>query len=1489
MSGHATETRKSAPNGDIVRKTLIVAVLIGGMLLLHQFAVPTEDFDPRGLLSLGFLVLAAYTIGELSETVRIPHITGYLLAGIVFGPSVAEIVGHTFPSVHLLPPLDEGIVSKRVLGQLGPIDALALALIALTAGGELKLEELRKSFRYVLGTTLGMVFTVVVLVTAYIVLVATVMPNLMTVFSGLPPAAMLALALVLATLAAATSPAVSIAVITSTGARGPVATTVLTGVVVGEITVVLLFSGVSSVALGLLGSSGSVSVVEALAQVGVSVGVGIVVGSAIALYLRYVATELLLFLVGTIYATVFVIQSLHGEVAVAFIAAGLVVGNFSGRGETLIREVERLSRPVYVVFFALAGAKLELQVLWLALIPAVGLFLVRAVGVYIGARTGARLIGAPPTVQQFAWTGFISQAGLAIALAGQAKAVLPEETGQALFSLSMAVIALCELVGPLTLQTGLARAGELDGGRTAEDETARTELDELSTWPEPVDPSTLWPAAPVAVGSPEVDRVLSDLELDLRALVHEHAVVPMGDLQHDAEQWLRQLRREWLRIARRAAGREGDGPELAASLRHDVGELAERWRDLLFDLQGRLARVEQSGPSALVDAVDRHASTLPVRVEAGVVDAVLVARPEGAWPAFRRFVYRARNRWVPIRRTLDLRELGRYHLSGLVPGQLEPVAALLIAAELHLAGRITRLFCAIAHELEVGAQVGEAEDTGVPPAERVAEHLNAARVRVDAGFQVAADELDAMARDGASQATRVVTTALRDLQDDAATLGTMDLPRSRRRFGRVFAERNRGLGVLANGVRSVRPIVAGRHAQLGLELELVGLEARVRAIIRERGGALARHVRGRGLVQLARIQVSLGEWLDHTRLLLDAPPAAGVVSRQLRRDAEPLVHRIREARASVDQLVAELSDEGWVGDLIEALLARTHLLSETYTLPVSRTPRPRGTLPHVVPPTEIAFRELVGAFVETRVARDLLDVTTDLAGRAREMGETLEEVERVTTFNVELSCAELDVLDEGAPISPETGDIVRAMVLGAVGRSHHRLTRLTEVAELTADQTEQRVHDSVIGQFEALRGMILDGRVGELRAVWLRDVGIGQIARRAEAWRGWWPEARATAEDFARRAMGEERIEAVRARLGLRPTLEQRDQRAAFAPPEPLVAVPVVYRRLFSDLPLEAGDVVSGRQTELERLQIALSTPSPLRTAAVVGVDAHSAAALVSAAIRGAFPGALRLEAKAPVDTATVDAWLARVGAGDGEVVVVECLHWLFERRPGGLAPLERLIDGVLADGGRHPWVWVADSAVWAHLSRASALADATGTLVELDALSVDELERAVLSRHAMSGYEIEFDADDDLGWQLQHVLLGGEDRERRRRQAWFRTLHSASAGVLQDALRLWMAAIRQVDDEQERVRIGAVPRPPLTRLAQLPEEVLLTLVETGRQGWMVHEQHARLFRTTPGAALAHLTALVHQGLLVRDGEVLKLAPHLRGSIHRVLARKGWT
>ena len=141
---------------DVLRKSVIIGGLVAGMILLHRFAAPTGEFDPTGMLALGFVILASFTVGELVGVIKLPHITGYLFAGVLLGPSFA----HLLPASRVWAPLDQGVLNETVIGQLDLFNTLALALIAITAGGELKLEGLKRGYQRILGVVTGQTITI---------------------------------------------------------------------------------------------------------------------------------------------------------------------------------------------------------------------------------------------------------------------------------------------------------------------------------------------------------------------------------------------------------------------------------------------------------------------------------------------------------------------------------------------------------------------------------------------------------------------------------------------------------------------------------------------------------------------------------------------------------------------------------------------------------------------------------------------------------------------------------------------------------------------------------------------------------------------------------------------------------------------------------------------------------------------------------------------------------------------------------------------------------------------------------------------------------------------------------------------------------------------------------------------------------------------------------------------------------------------------------
>jgi Kef-type K+ transport system membrane component KefB len=445
-------TAAVSPTAQVLRRGLIYrfAPLAGCVAILAAARAFSLPFDPDArqgtAVAIGFLLLAGFVAGKAAARARLPRITGYLLAGIALGP------------------YGTGVLSSDMLAARAVVDGVAVALIALTAGGELDVAWLRRSFRRVATITMSELVVVLTGVFATFLVVEHTLEVIPPDLLPAAPGALFVVALVFAAIAVANSPSVAIAVINETRSEGPVTRTVLGVTILKDIAVIVLFAFTLALARNTLGAAGTEPLWWTLTRelLG-STLVGFAFGGVIIWYLRTIGRDLPVFLLVFCLALAQTCRAFHLEVLLAAVAAGFLVANYpGGHGHRLVAAIERVSLPVYAIFFAGAGAKVRLDVLGDVWLPAVIFVALRAVFVFAGTRLGTKLADSEPTVRQYAWVGFISQAGVTLALAALVSRTFPT-WGGALEILIISMIAIHELLGPPAFQWALGKAGEIGG------------------------------------------------------------------------------------------------------------------------------------------------------------------------------------------------------------------------------------------------------------------------------------------------------------------------------------------------------------------------------------------------------------------------------------------------------------------------------------------------------------------------------------------------------------------------------------------------------------------------------------------------------------------------------------------------------------------------------------------------------------------------------------------------------------------------------------------------------------------------------------------------------------------------------------------------------------------------------------------------------------------------------------------------------------------
>ena len=310
-----------------MRRIAVLVALFAVMFALQALRVDSAEGErnPMTLAAIGFVLLTSFTVAEMGSALSLPRVTGYILAGVALGPSVANVL------------------SVGVVAEMRMFNALALGLIATGAGLELDVREIARVFRTLLGTILMKIVFGVLLVGGSFVAVA----SLSSSFGMGGRNEVYALGLVFGVLSIGTSPAIALAVKTESRARGRVTDLVLGAAILKDLVVVIGLAVAVAVARrwatpALASEEPVLSLVAK--EIANSLLAGAVLGLLLIAYIRFVKAEMLLFVAAMILVVSEVGRGLHLELLLVFITAGCVVRNLSEHEHELMPAVQLVAR-----------------------------------------------------------------------------------------------------------------------------------------------------------------------------------------------------------------------------------------------------------------------------------------------------------------------------------------------------------------------------------------------------------------------------------------------------------------------------------------------------------------------------------------------------------------------------------------------------------------------------------------------------------------------------------------------------------------------------------------------------------------------------------------------------------------------------------------------------------------------------------------------------------------------------------------------------------------------------------------------------------------------------------------------------------------------------------------------------------------------------------------------------------------------------------------
>ncbi len=384
------------------------------------------------LTFVAIILLAALIAGKIVKQVKLPNVTGYLVIGLLIGP-------------HCL-----GVITQDVIDHMGVVTKFALGCIAFSIGAQFRINFLKRVGKapMVIGVTEGL-GAVLVVDTVLLILGFDVQ------FS-----------LAMGAIASATAAASTLMIVKQYKSKGPVTNTLLPVVALDDAVALMMF-GISMAVANAISTGGDAPIGKLLLDPAIEIFgalfFGALLGVVMTIMVKYYTGRgnRLAITIMMIALTVGISDIVGFSSLLACMALSTVFVNNSKFREKIYEPLDRMTPPIYMMFFILSGASLDVTVIRSVGLAGAVYVIGRVVGKQIGAAFGARISKAPVPVRKYLGLTLIPQEGVSIGLATVAAASFPD-FGPKIRTIVLCGVVIYELVGPVVTKTVLKRAGEIE-------------------------------------------------------------------------------------------------------------------------------------------------------------------------------------------------------------------------------------------------------------------------------------------------------------------------------------------------------------------------------------------------------------------------------------------------------------------------------------------------------------------------------------------------------------------------------------------------------------------------------------------------------------------------------------------------------------------------------------------------------------------------------------------------------------------------------------------------------------------------------------------------------------------------------------------------------------------------------------------------------------------------------------------------------------------
>lgn len=393
------------------------------------------------LLVLSFAIIAGLLASRGARALKLPNVTAFLIAGLIIGPSIL------------------GLINESSVVSLNIISSVALGFIAFSIGGEFKLSNLKSIGKAPVTITVFQGLTTALFLVIGLIALGFAFPSVFGDSSHIIPQA-----LILGAIGLATAPAATLMVVRQYKADGPVTRILLPVVAMDDALGLVVFSVLSALASSFMGGEITFSgmVLKPLYEIVGSLLIGSIIGFIASIASRFFASRgnNLAIAIASVFLGVGLCEQFGFSSLLVCMMIGAIMVNLCRKSNIIFEQTDRFTPPLFLLFFVMSGADLNLSVL-----PAVGILgvvyiIVRVVGKCVGAMLGAVVEKCDSNIKKYLGLMLLPQAGVAIGMARLASSQFPE-FGSRINAIVLAATLVYELIGPMLTKLALVKAGEI--------------------------------------------------------------------------------------------------------------------------------------------------------------------------------------------------------------------------------------------------------------------------------------------------------------------------------------------------------------------------------------------------------------------------------------------------------------------------------------------------------------------------------------------------------------------------------------------------------------------------------------------------------------------------------------------------------------------------------------------------------------------------------------------------------------------------------------------------------------------------------------------------------------------------------------------------------------------------------------------------------------------------------------------------------------------